>query len=91
MNEFVFVEFMFDTAHTTRAEVEMAALGNDFTQINSGMDWRDNDNGQYLGYYRISGKINSATATAIKLSNKFLADSMRISYIPAELKDKYRR
>lgn len=38
----------------------------------------------------ISGKMNSEEASVLKLQNAFLADRMKIYYIPDELKNKYR-
>jgi len=85
MNEFVFVEFLFEIHNTTKGDTLIYELGNDFVPINSGNEW-----GVSRPYYSVSGRICSETATAIKLSNKFLSDRMRISYIPENLKDQYR-
>jgi hypothetical protein len=91
MNEFVFVEFLFDTNSAMQGASEVIALGEDFILIKSEIEWEDDtQSGHSQGYQRIRGKINSATATAIKLGNPFLSDRMRISYISNELKDKYR-
>ena len=38
----------------------------------------------------VSGKMNSETASVLKLQNSFLADRMRIFYISEDLKNKYR-
>ena len=92
MNEFVFAEFLFETDAAMQGAGEIVALGNDFVLIKSDIEWDEEESLGYVqGYQRISGKINSATATAIKLGNKFLSDRMRISYISDELKNKYRR
>ena len=85
MNEFVFVEFMYESEVAERISAELDLLGEDFVLINSHMQGDD-----ARWHPCTSGKINAAAATAIKLGNKFLADRMHISYIPSELKDKYR-
>jgi len=41
--------------------------------------------------YYITGKICAQYASIIKLRDPFLAERMRISYIPDELKDKFRQ
>ena len=92
MKDFVFVEFLFETDAARKGATEVVALGDDFILIKSDIEWDDEDQHGYVqGYHRISGKINSVAATAIKLGNTFLSDRMRISYIPDELKDKYRK
>lgn len=48
-------------------------------------------NGNYVEWIIVTGEITSAYATIVKLQDPFLAERMRISYIPNELKDKYRR
>ena len=64
--------------------MKLESIG-DFELIKSDYIWQDADN-----VFRLSGKINSATATMIKLQDPFLAEHMRISYIPEDLKNKYR-
>ena len=91
MNEFIFVEFLFETNAAMQGASEVVALGKDFILVNSEIEWGEvNTFGYTQGYQCIRGKINAATATAIKLGNPFLSDRMRISYIPDDLKDKYR-
>lgn len=91
MNEFVFVEFLFETSVAMQGADEVVALGKDFIRVNSEVKWGEHSTFGYTQEYQcIRGKINAAAATAIKLGNKFLADRMHISYIPSELKDKYR-
>lgn len=92
MNEFVFVEFMFTTDERTQGVNEIKALGSDFALITSDFNIDTIDARGYGSTFQcISGKIDAGCATVIKLSNKFLSDRMRISYIPDELKNKYRR
>ena len=91
MNEFVLVEFLFTCGQGEQGMQAIKALGNDFIQIASDLDGFNSDDRGYVTTYRLTkGKISSQTATVIKLSNKFLSDRMRISYISDELKDKYR-
>ena len=91
MNEFVYVEFIFKVADAVKGGIQVGALGEDFISISGGMDWEQEDaRGYSTGYYKMRGKINSAAATVVKLSNTFLSDHMHISYISDELKDKYR-
>lgn len=95
MNEFILVEFLFETNAAMQGASEVVALGKDFILVNSEIEWSELPAGpsatRYAqGYQCIRGKIKSETATAIKLGNPFLANRMRISYIPDELKDKYR-
>ena len=91
MNEFVFVEFLFETSVAMQGADEVVALGKDFIRVNSEVKWGELNTFGYIQTYQcIRGKIKSETATAIKLSNTFLSDRMHISYIPSELKDKYR-
>lgn len=67
---------------------ELIALGDDFEMIESSIEY---GSGDAEDYQRTCGKINAATATALKLSNHFLADRMRVSYINEGLKNKYRK
>jgi hypothetical protein len=84
MNEFIFVEFIFEI-EPGMSYLE-SKLGKDFVFIDNCtlIDHKGNLS------YKISGKINSEAATVIKLRDKFLSDRMRISYIPDTLKDRYR-
>ncbi len=49
----------------------------------------DNNDDEWVG--QISIKMTAEAATAMKLSDKFLADRMYISHISDELKNKYRK
>jgi hypothetical protein len=94
MKEFILVEFLFEQQDAIKATDELAKLNDDFRMLETDPYWRTD--GQLTTYdskpwFRVTGKINSTTATAIKLSNAFLSDHMRISYIPEELKDRYRK
>lgn len=94
MNEFVLVEFLADGAddlETLKGKVH--ALGTDYQQMDH--DWEyEADNTDptqvFRQWYKLSGRITSLRASLIKLQDPFLSERMRISYIPAELKDKYR-
>jgi hypothetical protein len=87
MKEYVLVEFLFTAQKAPTELIKLNELGDDFILI------KCNDYGieGWPRFTRVSGKINSQTASLIKLQNPALAGKMRISYIPEELKDKYRR
>lgn len=88
MKEFIFVEFLFETHNIAKGDALLQELCDDFVPINSGLSWGEMDKRGYSKYYySVRGSIRSETATAIKLSNKFLSDRMLIS---EKLKDKYR-
>ena len=77
---------MFEQEHAHRASLLASSLGKEFIMLESNMfSTTDSDI-----WYRVTGKINSEAATVIKLSDKFLSDRMRISYISDALKDRYR-
>lgn len=92
MKEYVLVEFLFELSEYVDANQMLEALGDDFVPIKVIEEW-DTDSGDSFidEYIRVSGRINSAAATVMKLQHPELASKMRISYIPDELKDKYRR
>jgi len=92
MKEFVLVEFIAGQpieANTLREK--LLALGDDFVLIKVAEESELDEDGNYSEWERVQGKISSMYASVIKLQDPFLAERMRISYIPDELKDKYRR
>lgn len=94
MKEFIFVEFLFEQKDASQAADELLKLDEDFQSLEADPHWRTD--GQLTTYdskpwFRITGKINSTTATAIKLSNPFLSEHMRVSYITDDLKAQYRK
>jgi len=91
MKEYTLVEFLFTVDEYPSEFRKLTALGDDFVFIGMDYEYEDDDLGTRQEYKRISGRINSMTASLIKLQNPALAGKMRISYIPDELKDKYRR
>lgn len=87
MNEFLYVEFIFNgTIEGSAGMDRLSSLGEDFNYINDSFPGELDKSVNHVIY----GKIKSQTATVIKLSDKFLADRMHISYISDTLKDKYR-
>lgn len=90
MNEFILVEFLFND-HEFVAELgKLHDLGAEFeyiTSINEPTDDPRSDS----EYVKITAKMNAQAVTLIKLQNPTLAGKMRISYIPDELKNKYRK
>jgi hypothetical protein len=91
MKDFVLVEFIFTLDEYPRELGKLIALGKDFKLIKCDDEYEEDDDGLHWDYKRVSGKINSMTASVIKLQDPALAGKMRISYIPDELKDKFRR
>ena len=70
----------------------LEALGDDFIPIKVCEEWETEGSDSYIDeYIRVSGRINSHAAAIIKLQNPYLAGKMRISYIPEDLKNRYRR
>lgn len=92
MNEYVLVEFVAGQPFEAQTLKEkLLALGSDFTLIRTKDEIEIDEDGNYADWIRVQGKISSEYASVIKLQDPFLAERMRVSYIPAELKEKYRR
>lgn len=92
MNEYVLVEFIAGIPDESKKLIDMLRdLGEDFIYVGSDSSSESDEDGNHSEWITVRGKISSAYATVIKLQNPFLAERMRISYIPSELKDKYRR
>lgn len=91
MKEFVFVECLFTSEEYPEEICKLLELGDDFTLIRCEHEYEEDENGFRNEYKRVSGKINTLTASVIKLQNPALAGKMRISYISDELKNKYRK
>jgi len=91
MKEFVLVEFMCTAAEALEMAHEVRMLQDEFQLERTDIsEEQDQDDSYGTTYWHTWGKINSETATMIRLQNSWLAERMRISYIPDELKDKYR-
>jgi hypothetical protein len=93
MKEFVFVEFLFTRDEHLLQMAKLIQLGDDFEFVKTDYEY-DVIEDLYTSmqdYVRVSGRINSMTASLIKLQNPALAGKMRISYITDELKNKYRK
>jgi len=92
MNEYVLVEFIAGVPDESRLLIEkLKALGEDFQFAIKEISDETDEDGNYSEWITVTGKISSQYASIIKLQDPFLAERMRISYIPSELKDKYRR
>lgn len=91
MKEFVFVEFLFTLDEYPEELRKLVVLGEDFKIITCDDEYDENEDGLRFDYKRVSGRINTMTASLIKLQNPALAGKMRISYISDELKDRYRQ
>jgi hypothetical protein len=86
MREKVFVQFIFEPVYSQSAPMWLAELGSDFKVIHSSNHYKN-----YETHFIIEGIIDSVAATALKLSNPFLGERMRMSTISNELKNKYRK
>lgn len=94
MNEFIYVEFIFPQVFAVTGSKLLQELEDDFVIHNSEVEWdieSDYSSQGFIGFMHVKGKINSATATALKLQNSPLVEYMRVSFIPADLKNKYRK
>ena len=82
MKEYILVEFM--AIHDDRDTLinKLYSLGNDFQIIHV-------DSQKDL--LMVSGRIYSVYASTIKLQDSFLAERMRIFYIPEDLKNQHRK
>lgn len=90
MNEYVLVEFLALVGEDNLILVEKLR-GIDYTVISTDIEYNQDEDDLTEVWYKVTAKISAADATVIKLQDQFLAERMRISYIPDELKDKYRR
>lgn len=91
MNEYVLVEFI--ASYPDDSDLlfqKLGALGKDFVMINEADESDEDEDGHRDEWVRVTGMISSMYASVVKLQDPFLAERMRISYIPAALKDKYR-
>ena len=92
MREFVLVEFLVARDEEKNLCTKLDSLGEDFLYIKTEYEYEiDNDWYTETHWTRVTGKISSMYASIIKLQDPYLAEHMRISYIPEDLKDKYRR
>lgn len=92
MNEFVLVEFIASYPDDSDLLLsKLGALGKDFVTIKESDEFDEDEDGHRDEWLRVTGMISSMYASVIKLQDPFLAERMRISYIPSELKDKYRK
>ena len=89
MNEYIYVEFLFDMPDSQIGSIELRKLGSEF-QLLQTSDEFDHGHAFHTGQ-KYCGKISAEAATIIKLSNPFLAERMHISYITDNLKNKYRK
>ena len=92
MNEFILVEFLVKSEDKPILLKKLNTLSYGFTQLTDEYEWEhDDDDFIVEQWYRIWGRINSVDATMIKLQDPFLSEHMRVSYIPDDLKNKYRK
>jgi len=91
MKEYVHVQFIATKEERVIIKEKLALLGEDFVPMVMDDTYDQWPDGVYICYASYSGKISSELATVIKLQDPFLAERMQISYIPEELKNKYRK
>ena len=91
MKEFVYVEFVFHPEFLIQGENILRELGEDFLLISSEIKQKHGTVTNWQAIKHISGKINSASASIIIMTYPELFGKMKISYIPDDMKDKYRR
>jgi len=93
MKEFVLVEFLVKNEEfdTLVEKLNALTIDKDFVPAGDDFEFEADTDGYTQIWWRMSGQINSAMASLVKLRDPFLADRMRISYIPEDLKNKYRR
>ena len=91
MKEYIHVEFLFLGDECPIWFKKIQALGEDFIQYANHNEFETDEDGVTERYVRLSGKMESALATVIKLQDPYLAEHMRVSYISDALKDKYRK
>jgi len=89
MNETVLVEFLAKVPEDNMTLIDKM-IRIDYVLISTDIECTEGD-GVTEVWYKVTTRMTAADATAIKLRDKFLAERMRISYIPDELKDKYRQ
>ncbi len=91
MKEYVLVEFLAKGEDRQVLIEKIQSLGDEFQPAKTDEEFEAEDHMVIGQWYRITGRITSECASFIKLQDPFLAERMRISYIPENLKDKYRK
>lgn len=91
MKEFVYVEFIIESHEHDQFYEKMAQFDPDFEPTNVDVEFDADIDNKVCSWHIFGGKINSQTLTCIKLQDSFLSERLKISYIPDNLKDKYRQ
>lgn len=91
MKEFILVEFITSTNDLTQLLKELETFGKDIKFIDSDFEFETYDDTLTGSWHRISAQVNTESLTVIKLRSSFVAERMKISHIPDELKDRYRK
>jgi hypothetical protein len=89
MREYVLVEFIAKGADQGPLIARLRAI-REIVILGSADEFEEEDDA-YTEWIRITAKVESQFLTMLKLTDPFLAERMRISYISDELKNKYRR
>lgn len=92
MKEFVLVEFI--AIYSDDSDIllkKLDELGKEFVMISEIDNFTEDEYGNRKEWIKATGMISSEYASLIKLTDSFLAERMRISYIEESLKDKYRK
>lgn len=89
MKEYVLCEFLIEEPWAELFGV-LTTLDPDFIITDVCDEQEADEDGNVNEWCRVTGKIRSEFATVLKLQHAKLAERMRISYIPEDLKNKYR-
>jgi len=81
MNDFILVEFVYQEHEFQDVMSRLSAFTDDTSIVSNVVS----------SISILTYKMSAETSTVIKLSDSFLSERMRVSYIPDELKDKYRK
>jgi hypothetical protein len=90
MKEYILVEFLIEYDRFAELYDELTNFGEDLIILSSSSEEETDENGYYQAWIRLDARMSSQCATILKLQHPVLSDRMRISYIPDDLKDKYR-
>lgn len=91
MRERILVEFLVSSEEAGQLRSKLQEFEDDLVIIDS-RDKFEGENDQFTGVWvRISASISSELLTILKIRDPFIASHMHISYIPDNIKDRYRR
>jgi hypothetical protein len=91
MNEKILVEFMINASDYDILDKKIKSIGDSFENLKEQFEFEIEPDEKYSQWFRVTGKIDSMTASMLRLSDPFFDKHMKVSYISKELKDKYRK